>query len=135
MTAEQLIPDPNPENWTVMDKAGGVRFNILWEHPDTGASIAIVEVPEGEGIPSRHVHASNQFMYCLEGEYEYLEPAPGIVLLPGSLYWNPKGNPHGPTRAHRFTRLLEIYDGPHYFETPEFHSEETVGRVDPGARS
>lgn len=128
-TRELLIPEPDDDNWTVMDLAEGVRFNVLYENPETGASISIVEFEPGSGIPSRHRHASNQFMYCLEGEYEYLEPEPGTVLHPGSFYMNPKGNPHGPTRAHTFCRLLEIYDGPHYFETPDFHTDETVGRI------
>ena len=36
---------------------------------------------------------------------------------------------HGPTKAHTRCLLLEIYDGPHYFELPDFHSEDTVGRI------
>jgi hypothetical protein len=42
---------------------------------------------------------------------------------------NPKGNPHGPTVADSRCLLLEIYDGPHYFELPTFHTKETVGKI------
>jgi len=127
MTREILLPEPDPTKWVTLDKAGGMRLNVLWEHPETGASIALLEAPEGAGIPIRHVHASNQFMYCLEGEYEYLEP--GLTLRPGSFYMNPQGNPHGPTVARRPSLLIEIYDGPHYFERPSYHSETTVGKI------
>lgn len=126
---ELLIAAPDPAKWTTLEFAGGLRVNTLWEDPETGASIAMLDVPEGAGIPERHAHASNQFMYCLEGEYAYLEPAPGLVLTAGAFYMNPKGRPHGPTRAHRRSLLIEIYDGPHYFAKPDFHSDETVGRL------
>lgn len=117
MTREMLIPEPDPEKWKTIEGAGGVRVNTLWEAP-SGASIAILDFPSGGGMPSRHAHASNQFMYCLEGQYEYTSS--GLVLTPGSFYWNPRGNEHGPTHAHAPTRLLEIYDGAHYFVEPEF---------------
>ena len=126
MTKELLIPRPDPDKWFLIEKTG-IKVNVLWENKESGASVSLLEVPEGAGVPSEHRHASNQFMYCLEGEYEYTKSA--LVLRPGAFYMNPKGNPHGPTRAHSRCLLLEIYDGPHYFEVPEFHSEETVGKI------
>lgn len=117
MNQEVLITEPDPEKWVTLKKTG-VRVYTLWEDPETGASIALLDFPEGAGMLSRHSHASNQFMYCLEGEYEYLSS--GLVLRPGSFYWNPKGTEHGPTRAHSHTRLIEIYDGPHYTVKPDY---------------
>ena len=105
----------------------GFRIYTLFENPKTGASIALFEIPKGRGVPVRHRHASNQFMYCLKGKYEYT--ATGLVLTPGSFYMNPKGHPHGPTLAHEDSLLLEMYDGPHYFERPSYHSAKTVGRI------
>ena len=75
--------------------------------------------------PAKHTHASNQFMYCLEGDYEYTDS--GLRLRPGSFYMNPKDHPHGPTLAHERSVLIEIYDGPHYYEKPEYHTDETIG--------
>ncbi len=103
----------------------GFRQYFLWKNPDTGASIALLEYEKGGKIPVKHTHASNQFMYCLEGDYEYTDSA--IRLKPGSFYMNPKGHPHGPTLAHERSVLIEIYDGPHYAERPEFHTDETIG--------
>lgn len=127
MTKEILLTEPDPKKWVTLERAGDMRVNVLWEDPETGASISLLDIPEGAGAPVKHVHASNQFMYCLEGEFEYVESR--LILRPGSFYMNPKGHPHGPTRANRRSLLIEIYDGPHYYETPPYHTEETVGRI------
>ena len=124
-TRELLISEPDPAKWK--DIPAGFRIYTLWENSETGASIALFQIPKGVGGPTPHVHASNQFMYCLKGKYEYT--ATGIVLTPGTFYMNPQGHPHGPTLAHEDSLLLEMYDGPHYFETPPFHTDETVGKV------
>ncbi len=126
MTLELLISNPDPDNWVYIELTG-LSVNLLWENEETGATISLLKAPKGSGVPLAHRHASNQFMYCLEGEYEYTET--NLILKAGAFYMNPKGHPHGPTRANADSLLIEIYDGPHYFETPEFHTEETVGRV------
>ena len=97
-TREVLIPAPDPDNWTLIEKTG-ISFQVLWEDPETGATISLLDAPEGSGVPTKHAHASNQFMYCIEGEYEYTESE--LTLTKGSFYMNPKGNPHGPTRANK----------------------------------
>jgi 2,4'-dihydroxyacetophenone dioxygenase len=105
----------------------GFRICDLWVHPKTAASIALFEVPKGKGVPVRHTHASNQFMFCLKGEYRYTST--GLTLKPGMFYMNPKGHPHGPAIALKDSLLLELYDGPHYFKRPSYHSAETVGSI------
>jgi 2,4'-dihydroxyacetophenone dioxygenase len=120
-------PGPDDAGWVTVPKTGGMRVYTYWEDKKSGASIALLDVPEGAEIPIRHRHASNQFMYCIEGTYEYLNP--GLVLEKGTFYMNPKGNPHGPTLARTRCLLLEIYDGPHYFELPSFHTKDTVGKI------
>ena len=111
--------------WQADDETGwealgtsGAFIKILWENSETGASIALFRVNKGGGVPTTHVHASNQFMYCLKGRYRYT--ASDIELMPGKFYWNPKDHPHGPTLAEEDCLLVEIYDGPHYYETPDF---------------
>lgn len=103
----------------------GFRQYFLWKNESTGASIALLEYQKGGRIPVKHTHASNQFMYCLEGDYEYVDV--GLRLRPGSFYMNPKDHPHGPTIAHERSVLIEIYDGPHYHEKPVYHTDETIG--------
>ena len=126
-TKELLVPRNklDPKKWKTTP--GGFHIYTLWQHPETGATISLFKCPKGVGVPVKHVHASNQFMYCLEGKYEYT--ATGVVLKPGSFYMNPKGHPHGPTKAHEDSLMIEMYDGPHYFKRPVYHSDKTVGPI------
>lgn len=104
----------------------GLSHKMLWRNEETEASIALVRFEKGSGIPSPHVHASNQFMYCLSGRYVYTST--GTTLTPGSFYFNPKGSTHGPTMAEEDSVLLEIYDGPHYPERPPFYDNDEDAR-------
>ena len=114
----------DPDKWVNFPDYG-LRQYFFWKNPNTGASIALLEFEKGGNIPVKHIHASNQFMYCLEGDYEY--PDADLRLKPGSFYMNPKDHPHGPTIAHERSVLIEIYDGPHYYEKPVYHTDETIG--------
>ncbi len=100
----------------------GVHEKMLWRNEETGASIALIKFEKGCGIPSPHLHAANQFMICLSGRYEYTPTQ--VVLTAGSFYCNPKGNVHGPAIAHEDTVVIEMYDGPHYPQKPDFYTDE-----------
>ncbi len=128
MTDELLIDtnEISPADWQTFEKFKLKQY-VLWEHPETGASIALLDFPKGSGIPEKHSHASNQFMYCIEGHYEYTDSK--LELRPGGFYGNPKDHPHGPTIAHERSILLEFYDGPHYHEMPDFHTDSTIGKI------
>ena len=117
-TLEVLVrtQDLDPAKWLDFPEYG-FRQYFLWKNTETGASIALLDYQKGGRIPVKHSHASNQFMYCLEGDYEYTD----------SKLMNPKDHPHGPTIAHARSLLIEIYDGPHYYEKPVFHTDETIG--------
>jgi quercetin dioxygenase-like cupin family protein len=104
----------------------GLSHKMLWRDDETGASIALVRFRKGAGIPSRHAHASNQFMFCLSGRYTYVPT--GITLTEGAFYWNPKGSEHGPTVADEESVLLEIYDGPHYPTQPGWYDDPADAR-------
>jgi quercetin dioxygenase-like cupin family protein len=104
----------------------GISEKMLWRDEKTGASIALIKFAEGAGIPQPHFHASNQFMFCLKGKYEYTST--GVTLTPGCFYCNPKGNVHGPAIAHAETVVIEIYDGPHYPEKPSWYTDEQDAR-------
>ena len=104
----------------------GVHEKMLWRNEETGASIALIKFDQGAGIPRPHYHASNQFMFCLRGRYEYT--ATGVTLRPGCFYCNPKGHVHGPTIAHEETIVLEVYDGPHYPQKPSWYADERDAR-------
>ena len=116
--------DLDPAQWLDFPDYG-FRQYFLWKNLETSASIALLDYAKGGRIPVKHSHASNQFMYCLEGDYEYTDS--GLRLTPGSFYMNPKDHLHGPTLAHERSVLIEIYDGPHYYDKPSFHTDETIG--------
>jgi len=125
MTLEILLQlaELEPDQWIDFPEFG-FRQYFLWKNPHTGASIAVLKYEKGGRIPIKHVHASNQFMYCLEGDYEYTDSK--IRLRAGAFYMNPKDHPHGPSIAHEPSVLLEIYDGPHYYEKPVFHTADSI---------
>lgn len=104
----------------------GVHEKMLYRNEESGASIALIKFDKGTSIPQPHLHASNQFMFCLQGRYEYT--ATGVTLTEGSFYWNPKGNVHGPTLAHEETIVVEIYDGPHYPQRPDWYKNDEDAR-------
>ncbi|MDH7799526.1 MULTISPECIES: cupin domain-containing protein [unclassified Beijerinckia] len=104
----------------------GVHEKMLWRDEATGATIALIRFDKGSSIPTPHLHASNQFMFCLEGHYEYTST--GVTLRAGSFYCNPKGNVHGPTLAHEDTIVVEMYDGPHYPERPSWYTNDEDAR-------
>jgi len=58
--------DLDPAKWIDYPEYG-FRQYFLWKNPATSASIALLEYQKGGRIPVKHSHASNQFMYCLEG--------------------------------------------------------------------
>ena len=126
---EQLVRErlEHTEGW--IDFPSGMKQYFLWNNDDTGGSIAILDFPKGAGVPVKHAHASNQFMLCIEGEYAYTDS--DIILTPGSFYMNPKDHPHGPTKALQRSILIEIYDGPHYYEQPSFHTDESYSKALP----
>lgn len=127
VTKEILLDTLNldPRQWLDFPEYGFKQY-FLWKNEQTGASIALLDFAKGGRIPIKHSHAANQFMYCLSGDYEYTDV--DLRLKPGAFYMNPKDHPHGPTIAHERTLLIEIYDGPHYYEKPVFHTDETIGQ-------
>ncbi len=122
---EEILLQSETMAWRPKSLAG-LHEKLLWRDDATGASIALVKFDPGAGIPEPHRHASNPFMFCLQGKYEYT--ATGVVLTAGSFYGNPKGQVHGPTLAHEETIVLEIYDGPHYPERPSWYTRDEDAR-------
>lgn len=122
---EEILIQTADVPWRAKSLAG-VHEKMLWRDDATGASIALIKFDKGASIPTPHLHASNQFMYCLQGHYEYTST--GVTLRAGSFYCNPKGNVHGPTLAHEETIVVEMYDGPHYPERPSWYTNDEDAR-------
>ncbi len=114
---EVMVAAMGPDGWA-QTNLPGLQTKLLWQSEDGRGSIALIKFAKGSGIPREHVHASTQSMFCLSGRYAYV--ASGLVLEPGSFYSNPKDHPHGPTEALEESILLEVHDGPRFYEQPEY---------------
>ncbi len=121
----EILVQSNDMEWRAKSLAG-VHEKMLWRDEETGASVALIKFEKGTSIPTPHLHASNQMMFCLSGHYEYVPT--GVTLRPGSFYCNTKGNVHGPTIAHEDTVVVEIYDGPHYPVRPDWYDNDEDAR-------
>jgi len=122
---EEILVQTADMPWREKSLAG-VHEKMLFRNEDSGASVALIKFAKGASIPTPHMHASNQMMFCLKGKYEYTST--GITLVAGSFYCNPKGSVHGPTLAHEETVVVEIYDGPHYPQRPDWYDNDEDAR-------
>ena len=77
---EELLIQSKDMPWRAKSLKG-VHEKMLWRDDKTEATIALIRFEKGAGIPAPHSHASNQFMFCLEGKYEYTKTK--TVLTPG----------------------------------------------------
>ena len=94
---EEFLAATLPGSWEPYGFPG-LRVRDLWSR-EGGISIALLSFEKGAGIPRRHRHASNQFMYSLSGRYAYTSS--GLELRPGDFYWNPMATITGPPRPWR----------------------------------
>lgn len=122
---EEILIQTDDLDW-VEKSLDGLSHKMLWRNEETEASVALVKFEKGSGIPSAHLHSSNQIMYCIKGQYRYVPT--GTTLTPGTFYCNPKGNVHGPTIADETSIFLEIYDGPHYPHRPDWYDNDEDAR-------
>src|SRR6476659_4990906 len=53
----------------------GVSEKMLWRDEQGGSSIALIKFDKGASIPQPHLHASNQFMFCLRESTNTPRPA------------------------------------------------------------
>ena len=74
---EELLVDTAKMPWREKSLKG-ISEKMLWRDEASGASIALIRFAQGAGIPEPHLHAANQFMFCLKGRYEYTKT--GVVL-------------------------------------------------------
>lgn len=133
LTREVLIHALEDDGFQKVNKVPGEMSKLLFSRAlekggdvKEDASIHMVRMAKGSGIPERHSHACNQFMYCISGSYLY--KSSGLVLKPGDFYYNPAGSEHGPTEALEDCVLLEIYDGPHWATLPYFEYQKGENR-------
>ncbi|MFM1768852.1 MAG: hypothetical protein RJA22_1381 [Verrucomicrobiota bacterium] len=86
----------------------GVELLVLQHRPDTGGVVVLRKFHAGITVPA-HVHPlANESVYVLSGEWE----EDGVVHGPGSYFFAPKGERHGPHVARTEVLSLTVFDGP-----------------------
>ena len=86
----------------------GVELMILHKNEATGGVTVLRKFHAGVSIPA-HIHPqANETAYILQGEWE----ESGVVYKPGTLFFAPKGEQHGPHLARTEVISLTNFDGP-----------------------
>jgi len=86
----------------------GVELMVLHKNESTGGVTVLRKFKPGVTVPA-HVHPeANEFVYVLSGEWR----ESGVDYGPGSFFFAPKGQPHGPHVATVEVISLTMFDGP-----------------------
>ncbi len=86
----------------------GVELMILHKNEETGGVTVLRKFHAGVTIPA-HIHPhANETAYILEGEWE----ESGVIYTPGTLFFAPKGELHGPHMARTEVISVTNFDGP-----------------------
>jgi quercetin dioxygenase-like cupin family protein len=86
----------------------GVELLVLHRNEATGGVTVLRKFHAGVTVPA-HVHAqANETAYVLSGEWE----EDGAVHGPGTCFFAPRGERHGPHHARTEVISLTIFDGP-----------------------
>ncbi len=86
----------------------GVELLVLHKNETTGGVTVLRRFKSGTTVPA-HVHAqANEFAYILSGEWE----ESGVTYAPGTFFFAPKGERHGPHHAKTEVISLTVFDGP-----------------------
>jgi quercetin dioxygenase-like cupin family protein len=98
--AEQVSWQPGPYP--------GVELKILHKNDATGGVTILRRFAGGATIPAHTHPLANEFAYVLSGEWE----ESGVTYKPGSFFFAPKGEKHGPHVARTEVISLTVFDGP-----------------------
>lgn len=86
----------------------GVELMVLHKNEATGGVTVLRKFHEGITVPAHTHPLANESAYILSGEWE----ESGVVYRAGTLFFAPKGQPHGPHVARSEVVSLTIFDGP-----------------------
>jgi quercetin dioxygenase-like cupin family protein len=111
-----------------------VTYKVTGEQTGGAYSLFEVETPPGGGLPPHVQHREDEFLYVLEGEYEFIVEGRTTRASAGAQIYVPKGNLH----AHRNVgagvgRLLAtqtpggLYE--RFFESLVFEDQPDVARI------
>ena len=86
----------------------GVELLMLHQNAASGGVTVLRKFHAGVRVPA-HIHPeANESVYILSGEWE----ESGTVYTPGTFFFAPKGERHGPHVAKTEVISLTMFDGP-----------------------
>lgn len=86
----------------------GVELLVLHKNEQTGGVTVLRKFAAGITVPA-HIHPqANETAYILSGQWE----ESGVIYSPGTCFFAPKGENHGPHIARTEVISLTMFDGP-----------------------
>ena len=95
-----------------------VKQKVLWEDPETGATLALVKFPKGVADKIHSHPEANQITIGLTGGLLMPPNNVPMKLVPNMAATAPKGGKHGATEFTEESIILFFWDGP---PKPEVH--------------
>ena len=86
----------------------GVELKILHKNEATGGVVVLRKFHSGSTVPAHTHPLANECAYVLSGEWE----ESGTTYTPGTFFFAPKGERHGPHVARTEVISLTVFDGP-----------------------
>ena len=86
----------------------GVELLVLHKNESTGGVTVLRKFHAGVTVPAHTHPQANESVYVLSGEWE----ESGVVHGPGSFFFAPRGQQHGPHLARTEVLSLTVFDGP-----------------------
>jgi quercetin dioxygenase-like cupin family protein len=86
----------------------GVELMVLHKNDATGGVAVLRRFQAGITVPAHTHPLANEQVYVLQGEWE----ESGVVYGPGSYFFAPKGERHGPHIARTDVLSVTVFDGP-----------------------
>jgi len=86
----------------------GVELKILHKNPDTGGVVVLRKFKAGVTVPAHTHPLANEWAYVVSGTWE----ESGVTYQPGTVFFAPKGEKHGPHVAPEEVISLTVFDGP-----------------------
>jgi quercetin dioxygenase-like cupin family protein len=86
----------------------GVELRVLHRNEQTGGLTVLRKFRAGVTVPAHTHPEANESAYILSGEWE----ESGILYVPGTFFFAPRGQAHGPHHARTEVISLTTFDGP-----------------------
>ena len=86
----------------------GVELLVLHKSEVTGGVTVLRKFHAGVTVPAHTHPLANEWAYVLSGEWE----ESGVQYPPGTFFFAPKGERHGPHVAKTEVVSLTVFDGP-----------------------